>query len=111
MPGWFGPRIFATADLMAMYISALGFRRGSISTLAVWSTLFGSWLLRRASIEHPTEIDEHQPLALAGVEPGECVQVPVSGAIVGVHGITGQVPPYPDHFCATTSRSVRRNLD
>jgi hypothetical protein len=23
----------------------------------------------------------------------------------------GQVPPHPDHFCATTSRSVRYNLD
>jgi putative transposase len=25
--------------------------------------------------------------------------------------ISGQVPPHPDHFCATTSRSVRCNLD
>jgi putative transposase len=25
--------------------------------------------------------------------------------------LTGQVPPHPDHFCATTSRSVRCNLD
>ena len=25
--------------------------------------------------------------------------------------LNGQVPPHPDHFCATTSRSVRYNLD
>src|SRR4029079_3154992 len=25
--------------------------------------------------------------------------------------LRGQVPPHPDQFCATTSRSVRRNLD
>src|SRR3954453_20636939 len=25
--------------------------------------------------------------------------------------LIGQVPPHPDHFCATTSRSVRCNMD
>ncbi len=25
--------------------------------------------------------------------------------------LNGQVPPHPDQFCATTSRSVRCNLD
>src|SRR5262249_18651171 len=51
IPGRLGPWCFATIEPIAGYISAAGLTLGSAARLAVWSTLFGSWLLWRQSTD------------------------------------------------------------
>jgi hypothetical protein len=76
-----------------------------------------------AVVEDCTEFISEPEVGLSLEENGSCDAGGLlghirDGARLQRHGSTslltlliGQMPPHPDHFCATTSRSVRRNLD
>jgi ABC-2 family transporter len=129
--------LFAFAGLMAWNTFSSAITRASFSLVSnahmVSKVYFPRLILPLASVAS-TLIDFGASLglmlvllALYRVWPGLGLLLPVWLAIlllmalgigllaaalmVKYRDISGQVPPHPDHFCATTSRSVRCNLD
>ena len=79
IPSREGPTCLATTEPMAGYISAWGFVRGSASRFPVWKTVFGSWLLCRASTERM--IVNRSSMA---AWRGKCSQIRTPGSFVAI---------------------------